>query len=607
METTAISTPKLYFDAFGNDVTDLNYEDIKPEAQTVEFKCSPEKHNVGIQLRNTNKSFPNIKELVINANFTGDIYIDNELFPNVRKITSKSVKYPSGKYLCKIVNTQEGKSISLLNVFCRSNEEIDMAEINDIGARAFSGCRDIKLINMGDVTYDENSFRNSDFEESKEPVMMAGNIVISVNTTDTAEISKEAKSIMKNAIKNNIKHLIIHDISFLQKIEKSLSVYIDILDIQDDSDFDFFDLYAYMEKTYAKIKEIRITEKNVNIKSVDGIIYTKDGKVLLYCPEFKTGKINIPDGTEQIYKKAFAYSRISEVVIPDSVKIIDEAAFYKSNISYVKIGKGINGLYGDENGIFEKCKNLYEIDIPANVQIIGSNTFAYSGLKKVHFHEGLKCIDDCAFDCRNLKEITLPESVEHIGTNNFRNTKKFSAKSRIPNAKNICMSFTLNNNAEFCICGNVFHFPYELLMSNTYWNRQNMSVIEQICLYMEISPEKLFTKRTKKMIYDAIKSENTKAEFSIIYYKEGNEEYKFDAQRNAEKIAKQYVQKEDTDKLIELLNLDILSKDSLNNILSIASESKNTMMISYILKKIREKEDLTKDGSLRSTSVAFEL
>lgn len=589
MNTSAISTPELYFDAFGDNVTDFDYGSIKPETQIVEFKCHPEKHHVGIQLRNTNKSFPNIKELVINANFTGDIYIDNELFPNVRKITSKSVKYPSGKYLCKSVNLWSGDSISLLNVFCRNNEEIDMTGINDIGARAFSGCHNIKLINMGNVTYDGNAFRNSDFEESKEPVVMAGNIVISVNTTDTAEIPKEAKSIMKNAIKNSIKHLIIHDISFLQKIQKTLSGYVDILDIQDGSGFNFFDLYTYMEKIQTKIKEIRIAENNTNIKSVDGIIYTKDGKTLLYCPVLKTEKINIPDGTEQIYKNAFSYSRISEVVIPDSVKKIGEAAFYESNISSVKIGKEITGLYGAEDGIFERCKNLHEIDIPVNIHTIGANTFAYSGLQKVHLHEGLKCIDDCAFvSCRNLKEISLPESIEYIGINNFRYVRKFTANSKIPSAVNICTSLHNNDtsiyNAEFHICEKVFYFPYELLKS------KNMSIIEQICLYMEISPEKLFTKRTKKMIYDAIKNENTKAELSIIYYKEGNEEYKFDAQKNAEKIAKQYVQQEDTDKLIELLNLDILSQDSLNNILSIASESKNTMMISYILDKIHKNE-----------------
>ena len=51
-----------------------------------------------------------------------------------------------------------------------------------------------------------------------------------------------------------------------------------------------------------KLKKINIDKKNANYKSVDGVVYSKDGETLIYCPgKGKTGEIyNYEDVTKYL-------------------------------------------------------------------------------------------------------------------------------------------------------------------------------------------------------------------------------------------------------------------------------------------------------------------
>ena len=69
----------------------------------------------------------------------------------------------------------------------------------------------------------------------------------------------------------------------------------------------------------SKIKNINIDEKNTTYSSVDGVVYSKDKKNLIYCPVAKTFCM-IPDGVENINRQT--YSHIKNLVIPKSVKSI---------------------------------------------------------------------------------------------------------------------------------------------------------------------------------------------------------------------------------------------------------------------------------------------
>ena len=125
-----------------------------------------------ISMLESNKSFPDVEQLVIN-DCVEKISIWNKLFPNVKNIDSHSSDFTSGKYLVEYTYEMNMK---LLNVFLHDeDEEIDMTGISRIGEFAFHGCKSTKLVNTSNITnrnyianrnyIDSNAFTGSAFED----------------------------------------------------------------------------------------------------------------------------------------------------------------------------------------------------------------------------------------------------------------------------------------------------------------------------------------------------------------------------------------------------------------------------------------------------------
>ena len=97
------------------------------------------------------------------------------------------------------------------------------------------------------------------------------------------------------------------------------------------------------------LKRIIVEEENPYIKSIDGVLYSKDGKELICYPAAKAEKsYTIQDGTEIIRNGAFQNNKyVENVVVPDSVTSIGDNAF--------------NGCTSLKN--IELSKRLEEIDV----------------------------------------------------------------------------------------------------------------------------------------------------------------------------------------------------------------------------------------------------
>ncbi|MBQ4198397.1 MAG: leucine-rich repeat protein, partial [Kiritimatiellae bacterium] len=111
--------------------------------------------------------------------------------------------------------------------------------------------------------------------------------------------------------------------------------------------------YAFGNCRY--LSEILVDESNEYYKSVDGVLYTKDGTTLVAWPGGRGGDAVVAEGTRTIGIYAFAYSPIASVSIPDGIERIEYDAFFF-------------------------CSGLTAVDIPASVTYIGSDAFGYSGL-----------------------------------------------------------------------------------------------------------------------------------------------------------------------------------------------------------------------------------
>lgn len=198
--------------------------------------------------------------------------------------------------------------------FCSSLENITIPEsLNDIGDASFYGCSSLKKINIGD---------------------------------NIENIGKMA----------------------LQNCSSLTSIYIP-KNISNITDWIF---------TIGKsLKNIKISPENPEYTEKHGMIYTKDGETLIFCPQnAEINNFTVPEGIKTIGSNAFAENQnIESITLSDSVLKIEPQAFYQA-------------------------KKLKQLNINNNLTEIGEYAF---------------------YGCENLRQTTLFTTVEKIGNCAFEN------------------------------------------------------------------------------------------------------------------------------------------------------------------------------------------
>ena len=161
---------------------------------------------------------------------------------------------------------------------------------------------------------------------------------------------------------------------------------------------------AAFRRTF-NLTSINVDAKNKEYKSIDGVLFSKDGTKLIECPKGKN----------------------ATYTIPDSVKEIDECAFYFcSGLTSINVDarnpylKSIDGVLFSKDGTelrkYPAGKKATNYIIPKSVTSIGEDAFNdCDGLISVTIGNGVKEIGRNAFrDCRGLTSITIPNSVTKI-------------------------------------------------------------------------------------------------------------------------------------------------------------------------------------------------
>ena len=92
----------------------------------------------------------------------------------------------------------------------------------------------------------------------------------------------------------------------------------------------------------SNLKEINISAENNQFCSKDGVVFSKNGKKLIFCPPKRDIPIyHIPDGTEEICSYAFFFpNSLTGITVPDSIINIENDAFMLSDniLLYCNIG-----------------------------------------------------------------------------------------------------------------------------------------------------------------------------------------------------------------------------------------------------------------------------
>ena len=138
---------------------------------------------------------------------------------------------------------------------------------------------------------------------------------------------------------------------------------------------DFIGDYAFSDCQI--LSSITVDENNLKYKSVNGNLYSKDGKTLIrYAIGKKDSTFEIPDSVTSIGNDAFAYcNNLTSIVIGGNVTSIGTFAFWNCfRLTSVTIGDSVTSI-GD--CAFSQCYRLTSVVLGNSVTSIGSYAFDY--------------------------------------------------------------------------------------------------------------------------------------------------------------------------------------------------------------------------------------
>ena len=192
------------------------------------------------------------------------------------------------------------------------------------------------------------------------------------------------------------------------------------------------DWYAFSR--CSSLTSITVDENNANYKSIDGNLYTKDGKTFIQYAIGKTdASFTIPDSVTSTGREAFEYcTSLTSITIPDSVTRIGDFAFRGcsslTNITVDENNKNYKSIDGnlytkDKKALIEYAigKTDASFTIPDSVTRIAASAFEYcSSLTSVTIGNSVKSIDYSAFSsCSSLTSVTIGNSVTSISSSVF--------------------------------------------------------------------------------------------------------------------------------------------------------------------------------------------
>ena len=187
---------------------------------------------------------------------------------------------------------------------------------------------------------------------------------------------------------------------------------------------------------YNSLEYINVAEDNEYFKSIDGVLYTKDGSAVVAYPigRAETEYI-IPEQCVAIYSYAFAESDLENITLSENMYEIGYAAFERCNeLQEVHIPKGV---YYIAPGAFGNCSSLVEISVDesnlyySDVEGVLFNyvqdalhTYPSGKTEKLYtLPESCRILEDYSFlGAQFLEEINVAGELESVGMNAFEQT-----------------------------------------------------------------------------------------------------------------------------------------------------------------------------------------
>lgn len=176
---------------------------------------------------------------------------------------------------------------------------------------------------------------------------------------------------------------------------------------------DFLGIASTIFSNCLSLTGINISNNNPNYSSVDGIIFNKNQKFLVFFPNAKrTDTFNVPNSVTGVADNAFNSTNVNNInnIIFDKNVVVNmaRAALAGSSAKLISLPTGLfsaklpdylcggcsrleeinipNNIENIGEYAFNNCLSLYKIEIPPSVTELGSSVFLYSpNLRHVYF------------------------------------------------------------------------------------------------------------------------------------------------------------------------------------------------------------------------------
>lgn len=217
------------------------------------------------------------------------------------------------------------------------------------------------------------------------------------------------------------------------------------------------------------LKKIEIDEKNTKYKDIDGVVLSKDGTILIECPQGKDyTNWTMPESVQKIGKDSLSGTNIQSFKISNKITKVGEGAFEScSELKTLEINANIDEI---PLGLCYRNYNLVTVKININVKRINSFAFTSCGsLSSIDIPATVEGIGLYSFgECYSLEDITIPSKTKEIGTYAFIDCNKIN------------VSFENYNNLEK-IGDYVFSDSSRIVDANaaSYITAKNSHAIEQ--------------------------------------------------------------------------------------------------------------------------------
>lgn len=146
-------------------------------------------------------------------------------------------------------------------------------------------------------------------------------------------------------------------------------------------------LDPYTVKNCARLSEVNVAAENPALKSVNGVVFSKDGAKLILYPAARAGAYAIPDGVTAIGDGAFMDAvGLTEITVPESVTAVGNAAFSNTALNSVSLP----GVKTVGESAFRSCTKLQNVTFGEDLESLGIFAFlSDSRLCRVALPSGL--------------------------------------------------------------------------------------------------------------------------------------------------------------------------------------------------------------------------